>query len=74
MQIYLHDAIDPEAERARLEKQKASVENGVKAAKAKLGNENFVSKAKPAVVEQARQKLAELTEQLKTVEEHLSEL
>ena len=45
-----------------------------KAVEAKLGNEKFVTKAKPEVVARARDRLAELSEQLKTVEKHLSEL
>ncbi|MHC4338185.1 MAG: hypothetical protein ACYSTG_09635, partial [Planctomycetota bacterium] len=45
-----------------------------KAVQARLSNENFVAKAKPQVVAQARDRLAELAEQLKTVEKHLSEL
>jgi valyl-tRNA synthetase len=74
MQIYVHDVIDSEAERQRLEKQKEEIEKAKKAVEAKLGNENFLTKAKPQVVAQSRDKLAELTEQLKTVEKHLSEL
>jgi valyl-tRNA synthetase len=73
-EVYVHDAVDVEAERAKLEKQKEQVENAKKAVEAKLGNENFITKAKPEVVAQARDKLAELTEQLKTVDKHLSEL
>jgi valyl-tRNA synthetase len=41
---------------------------------AKLANENFVNKAKPQIVAQAKDKLAQLVEQLNTVEKHLSEL
>jgi valyl-tRNA synthetase len=41
---------------------------------AKLGNENFVNKAKPEVVAQALARHGELAEQLETVEKHLSEL
>ncbi len=73
-EVYVHNAIDPEAERAKLEKQKEQIEKGRKAVEAKLGNENFITKAKPEVVAQARDRLAELTEQLKTVNKHLSEL
>jgi valyl-tRNA synthetase len=73
-EIYVHDAIDPVAERAKLEKQKEQIEKGKKAVEAKLGNENFITKAKPEVVAQARDKLAELTEQFETVDKHLSEL
>jgi valyl-tRNA synthetase len=73
-EIYVHDMIDPEAERARLGKQKQEVEKAKKTVEAKLKNENFVTKAKPEVVTQAREKLVELTEQLVTIEKHLSQL
>ena len=74
IQVFVHNVVDVEAEKARLEKQKEQVEKAKKGTEAKLANENFVSKAKPEVVEQAREKLAQLTEQLKTIEKHLSEL
>lgn len=74
MQIYVHDVIDLEAERARLEKQKQRIENAVGPIQAKLNNENFINRAKPKVVAQARGKLKELSEQLETVEKHLLEL
>jgi len=73
-EVYVHDLIDPDAERRRLEKQKEQAEKARQAVEAKLNNENFVTKAKPEVVARAREKLAELTEQLETVEKHLSEL
>jgi len=73
-EVYVHDAIDTEAERLRFEKQKQEIENAKKAVEAKLNNENFVTKAKPEVVARARERLAQLTEQLETVERHLSEL
>jgi len=74
IQVYVHDVIDVEAERRRLEKQKEKMEQAKKSMEAKLGNENFVSKARPEVVTRAREKLAQLAEQLKTVEKNLSEL
>ena len=74
MQIYLHDAIDPEAERQRLQKQKDSTEKAKKAVEAKLKNEDFVTKAKPEVVARAKEKLLDLTKQLETIEKHLLEL
>jgi valyl-tRNA synthetase len=73
-EIYVHDAIDIEAERKRLEKQKQQIENAKKSIEGKLKNENFVNKAKPQVVQQAREKLTQLTEQLHSVDKHLSEL
>lgn len=74
MQIYLHQAIDVAAERSRLEKQKQQMENSRKNIEAKLNNENFIARARPEVVAQTRQKLHEITEQLKTIEKHLAEL
>ena len=74
MQIYVHDVIDPEAERQRLEKQKQQITHAKETVEAKLSNENFITKAKPEVVAHAKEKLTELSEQLKTVEKHLSEL
>ena len=72
-EVYVHNAVDPEAERKRLERQKDRIEKAKKAVEAKLGNENFLTRAKPEVVARAREKLAELTEQLETVEKHLGE-
>ena len=74
IEVYVHDAVDVEAEKARLEKQKDQIAKQLKGVEGKLGNENFISRAKPEVVEQARNKLAELQEQLAAVEKHLAEL
>ncbi len=74
MQIYLHEAIDPGAEHSRLEKQKEQLEKLKSGIEAKLGNPNFVNKARADVVEQTRGKLAEVAEQLRTIEKHLLEL
>ena len=74
VQLYVHDVIDPAAERLRLQKQKEFIENGLRPLQAKLSNENFISRAKPEVVEQTRQKISELAEQLAAVERHLAEL
>jgi valyl-tRNA synthetase len=74
MQIYLHEAIDVEAEKKRLMKQKEQVEQAKKGVETKLANENFIARAKPEVVTQTKNKLVELTEQLAVIEKHLSEL
>ncbi|MFB0552423.1 MAG: valine--tRNA ligase [Phycisphaerae bacterium] len=73
-EVYVHDAVDLRAERAKLKKQKEQLEKAKKVVEAKLANENFVTKAKPEVVAQAGDRLTELSEQLNTVEKHLSEL
>jgi valyl-tRNA synthetase len=73
-EVYVHNMIDPEAERKRLEKQRQEVEKAKKAVAAKLENKNFVAKAKPQVVAQAKEKLAQLAEQSETIERHILEL
>jgi valyl-tRNA synthetase len=74
MEVYVHEAIDPEAEHRQFEKQRQQIEKAKESVEAKLANENFVTKAKPEVVAQAKARLAQLIEQLNTVEKHLSEL
>jgi valyl-tRNA synthetase len=73
-EVYVHDMIDAEAELKRLEKQRQEVEKAKRTVEAKLGNKNFVKKAKPEVVAQSREKLGQLVEQLETIERHISEL
>ena len=46
----------------------------MKGFEAKLGNENFVTRAKPEVVEQTKDKLAEMKEQISNIEKLLLEL
>jgi valyl-tRNA synthetase len=74
MQIYVHNVIDPQAERARLEKQRQEIEQALKPVEGKLANANFVAKAKPEVVAQARDKLQQLQEQRRAIQKHLDEL
>jgi valyl-tRNA synthetase len=74
IQLFVHDVIDPEAERQRLQKQKEFIKKGIAPLAAKLNNENFTSRAKPEVIKQSRQKLKELTDQLAAIEKHLAEL
>ncbi|UCG55611.1 MAG: valine--tRNA ligase [Phycisphaerales bacterium] len=74
VQIYVHGVVDLEAERGRFGKRKEEIEKAKAGVEVKLANESFVTKAKPEVVAQAREKLEQLQEQLKTVEKHLSEL
>ena len=54
----------PDADRARLEKELAEAEGCLAAARARLANEAFTSKAPPAVVEGARAREAELADQV----------
>jgi len=74
LEIYVHGVIDVEAERKRLESQKENLAGRIKGAQAKLGNENFINRAKPEIVQRERERLSELQEQLATVEKNLKEL
>ena len=72
--LMLHVEIDVAAERERLEKEVARLENEIGKAQAKLANSNFVERAPPAVVEQERQRLASHTATLEQVRIQLAKL
>ena len=55
-------AVDVAAEREKLTKQLAEVDRNLTGVQAKLGNENFVSRAPAAVIEQQRKLQVDLTE------------
>lgn len=74
VQVFVEGLIDADAEIKRLEKQRDEILKGVKGNESKLSNENFVSRAKPEVIEQTKLRLAELKQQLEAVESNLSEL
>jgi valyl-tRNA synthetase len=61
----------PDADRARLEKELAEAETYLAAARARLANEAFTSKAPPAVVEGARGREAELADQVERLRARL---
>ena len=73
-EIYVHDAIDLQAERHRLKRQKQQLQRAKKTAEAKLANKNFLQKAKSQVVTQAKDRLSQLSKELEIVEKHLEEL
>ena len=55
---------DKSAERDRLDKEIAKLENELRIVEAKLANASFVDKAPPAVVQEHRQRKADFSEQL----------
>jgi valyl-tRNA synthetase len=61
----------PDADRARLEKELAEAEGYLAAARARLANEAFTSKAPAAVVEGARAREAELADQVERLRARL---
>jgi valyl-tRNA synthetase len=72
--VSLRGLIDPEAEAKRTEKQLTEKRKHLQAARAKLQNESFVSKAPPEVVQQQRELVADLEKQIQLLEENLREL
>jgi valyl-tRNA synthetase len=66
--------IDVDAERKRLEKDRENNVKQIKSIEGKLSNKGFVDKAPPEVVQQQRDKLAELREQLAAIEAALKKL
>ncbi|MDP3887193.1 valine--tRNA ligase [Hydrogenophaga sp.] len=66
--------IDVDAEKARLSKEATRLENEVTKAHSKLGNEAFVAKAPPAVIDQEKKRVADFTATLAKVREQLARL
>ena len=69
----LEGLIDREAEAARHKKALADIDKQLASIRSKLGNEGFVSRAKPEVVAQQRAKEAELTTQREAILKLLGE-
>jgi valyl-tRNA synthetase len=72
--VSLQGLIDPAAERKRLEKQLGEKKKHLQSMQAKLGNESFRKNAPAEVVQQNVQQVADLENQIKTIEENLREL
>lgn len=70
----LHMEIDVGAEKARIAKEVARLEGEVAKANAKLGNEAFVAKAPPAVIEQEKKRIADFTATLSRLRDQLTRL
>jgi valyl-tRNA synthetase len=66
--------IDVAAEKVRLGKEAARLEGEIAKANGKLGNEAFVAKAPPAVIEQEQKRLADFGATLLKVREQLARL
>jgi valyl-tRNA synthetase len=67
--VPLAELIDLDRERERLRRQASELESLVERSAARLASDDFLRKAPAQVVEQARQKLASLREQLGKVQQ-----
>jgi valyl-tRNA synthetase len=76
VEVYLDLAgsMDVEREKARLEKEIATLEKGRQAAQAKLNNPHFAERAPAELVEAERQKLLDYNTRLDTIRDMLSSL
>jgi valyl-tRNA synthetase len=72
--ICLHMEVDVDAEKARLGKEATRLEGELVKVHAKLGNETFVAKVPPAVLEQERKRLTEFTATLEKIRAQLARL
>jgi len=74
VRLALKVEIDLGAERERITKEVARLEVEIEKANKQLGNENFVSRAKPEVVEQMRTRLAGFVETVARLKAQLAQL
>jgi valyl-tRNA synthetase len=72
--VSLHGLIDVAAETARLEKERETKLKHLQSARGKLGNAKFVDKAPAEVVQQQRDLVRDLQEQIQAIEANLRDL
>ena len=74
MALPLEGVIDIAAEKARLAKELEKIAKDTAAIEARLGNPGFVAKAPPEVLEESRERKAELEARRSKVDEALKRL
>jgi valyl-tRNA synthetase len=72
--VPLNETLDPAAECIRLQKEKEYLTGFLRSVNSKLGNERFMSNAKPDIIEVELKKKADAEAKLKILEENLSAL
>ncbi len=72
--VSLHEEVDVDAERARLNTELSYLQGFLKSVDAKLNNERFVQNAKPEVVENEKNKKADAENKIKIITESLANL
>jgi valyl-tRNA synthetase len=66
--------VDAAAEKIRLTKEAARLEGEITKANAKLSNEAFVAKAPPAVIDEAKKRVADFTATVEKIRQQLQRL
>ena len=74
VEVFLGEVLDPAKERERLTKEADKLRKAIASSENKLGNERFVAKAPPEVVEAEQKRLVELGAQLEALELGLAAL
>ena len=74
LRILHEEKVDPEAERARLQKDKQKLEQQLAQVRTQLGNQEFLARAPKEIVRGAEHRLKELEEHLRKVSESLERL
>jgi valyl-tRNA synthetase len=74
MQIFIGGLIDAEAERDRLSKRQEELAKNRNALQGRLNNKGYVEKAPAHLVQETRDKLAEVEAELERIEANLSRL
>lgn len=74
LEIYLVGALDPEKEKAKLQKQKEKILKELQRSEGKINNPGFVAKAPVEVIEKEKQKVEEMRGQIELIEKSLAEL
>jgi valyl-tRNA synthetase len=74
LRLALRVEIDIAAEQARLAREISRLQGEIGKAQSKLGNESFVARAKPEIVAQERQRLADFTQALGRLEDQAARL
>ena len=70
----LDGLIDKDAERTRLSKQKEKAETELKKVNGKLSNENFVSRAKPEIVQENKDRQSEWKAKVEELKQMIANL
>ncbi len=74
LRLFLEETVDPEAERARLQKKKVELERQIPQVRGQLNNQEFMKRAPREVVRGVERRLAELQDHHRKIVESLERL